>query len=176
MATAVPTKGGSGEFTTDKILEFIDENGDTGTEIIVKNDQEPSMQYVIQDLVSERIEGRTILEESPKKSSGSNGIVERAVKEIEGNMRALYLGLEERIGGRIDARERIIAFIPEYAAYLLNRLKIGADGKCAYQRIKGKSPTVLGVEFGEKVMYKLQRGSKMEKLNARWEYGVFVGV
>ena len=102
--------------------------------------------------------------------------MERAVKEMEGNVRALYLSLEERIGSKVDARERIVAFIPEYAAYLANRLRIGQDGKCASQRIKGKRPTVLGVEFGEKVLYKRQKGSMMEKLNARWEHGVFVGV
>ena len=54
------------------------------------------------------------------KSSGSNGIVERAVQEIEGKMRAIFFGLEERLDRTLDARERIVAFIPEYAAYLMN--------------------------------------------------------
>ena len=51
----------------------------------------------------------------------------------------------------MDATERIVAFIPEYVAYLMNRLCIGSDGKVAYERVKGKKPTVLGVEFAEKV-------------------------
>jgi len=59
---------------------------------------------------------------------------------------------------------------------LENRLTQGVDGLVAYERVKGKRPTVLGVEFGEKVLYKKQVGSKMEKINARWEYGIFVGV
>ena len=46
-------------------------------------------------------------------------MVERAVREVEGRTRALYLGLQDRLGTKIDARERVIAFIPEYAAYLL---------------------------------------------------------
>ena len=45
MATAVPTKGSSGMFSVDKCLEFIQELGDAEGRIIVKNDQEPSMQY-----------------------------------------------------------------------------------------------------------------------------------
>ena len=81
-----------------------------------------------------------------------------------------------RLGRKVDARERIVAFIPEYAAYLLSRLLQGDDGKVAYERVKGKKPTVLGVECGEKVLYKIKLGSKLEKINARWDYGIFVGV
>ena len=40
-----------------------------------------------------RPEGRTIVEEAPKQSNGSNGIVERAAQEVEGGMRALFFGL-----------------------------------------------------------------------------------
>ena len=116
------------------------------------------------------------MEESPVRSSGSNGIVEREVQEVEGRIRTLFLGLQDRLGMKLDARERIVAFIPEYASYLLNRLMRGSDGKVPYERIKGKRPTVLGIEFGEKVMYKIRLGSKKEKINARWDYGIFVGI
>ena len=115
------------------------------------------------------------MEESPVKSSGSNGVVERGVQEVENRIRAVFLSLQERMGVKLDARERIVAFIPEYVAYLMNRLCRGEDGKVSYERIKGKKPTVLGVEFGEKVLYKVRLGSKMEKINPRWEHGVFVG-
>ena len=32
------------------------------------------------------------------------------------------------------------------------------------------------MEFGEKLLWKVRPKNKMEKLNPRWEYGVFVGV
>ena len=86
------------------------------------------------------------------------------------------MGLQERIKRRLDSRERIVAFIPEYAAYLLNRLQVGSDGKVAYQRARGKKPTVLGIEFGEKLLFKVKKDVKMEKINPRWEYGIFVGI
>ena len=42
---------------------------------------------------------------------------------------------------------------------------------------KGKKATVLGLEFGEKVLWKHGGGTaKMEKINARWNHGMFVGV
>jgi hypothetical protein len=170
FATAVPTKGGSGRFPVDKALDFIEEIGDANAKVILKNDQEPSIQYFIKDLIEQRVEGRTILEESPVKSSGSNGVVERGVQGCEGHLRALLLALEERTGVIIDPRMQIVSFMPEYAAYLMNRLEVGKDGKTAYERVKGKKATVLGIEFGEKLKDKLQ------KINARWEFGIFVGV
>ena len=176
FATAVPTKGASGKFAVDKGLEFIQEVGDASGKIIIKNDQEPSMKYFINDLVEAREEGRSLLEESPVKSSGSNGVVERGVQSVEGHVRAIFLAFQDRLGVKIDTRERIVTFIPEYAAYLLNRLEVGRDGKVAYERVKGKKPTVLGIEFGEKLMYKVKPKNKLEKINARWEYGIFVGV
>ena len=56
----------------------------------------------------------------------------------------------------------------------MNRLKKGEAGKVAYESSRGKKPTVS--EFGEKVLYKVPKRAKMEKLNPRWKHGIFVGV
>ena len=42
--------------------------------------------------------------------------MERAAQEIEGQRRSFFLGLEDRLGRTLDAKERIVAFSPEYAA------------------------------------------------------------
>eukprot|EP00973_Karenia_brevis_P038608 5327574-Karenia_brevis.AAC.1 len=77
----------------------------------------------------ERQDAKTAIEEAPEKVTGSNGIVERAVQEIEGRIRAILLSLEEMMRREINAKERIVSFIPAYAAYLYNRLHRGDDGK-----------------------------------------------
>ena len=118
--------------------------------IIVKNDQEPAMKIFIDDLVKAREEGRTILEESPVKSSGSNGVAERGVQEMEGHVRALFLAFQERVGSKVDTRERVVSFIPEYAAYLMNRLDVGTDGKVAYERVKGRNRLFWESNLGRK--------------------------
>ena len=41
----------------------------------------------------------------------------------------------------------------------MNRLWIGEDGKTTYERLKGKKPYILGVEFGEKFWY-MKKGGK----------------
>jgi hypothetical protein len=179
MATVVPEKGSKGKFVSDKVMEFFAECGCTSGDVIVKSDQEAAIAYLVKDIVFERGDEqgcRTIVEESPVQSSGSNGVVERAVQTIEGQVRVLKLGLEEKIGAEIAAGSNVVAFMAEYAAYLVNRMEVGKDGKTAMERNKGKKATVMGVEFGEKVLYKKKAGQKMEKINPRWDLGIFVGV
>ena len=106
----------------------------------------------LEAVVEARGDSRTLVEESPVRSSGSNGIVERAVQPVEGLIRTLKSGLEERLGFKVDAEKAVVAFMAEYAAYLQNRLFVGKDGKTAYERVKGKTAKVLGVEFGEKIV------------------------
>ena len=86
------------------------------------------------------------------------------------------MGLEARVKRKVDPRLLIVSFIPEYTAYLLNRLEVGKDGKTGYERAKGKRACVMGVEFGEKVLFKVRFKEKMAKIEARWEPGIFVGV
>ena len=87
FATAVLTKGSSGRFVVDKALDLMEKGGDTNEKMIIKNDQTIVIQYLIKDLVEQRTEFRTIIEESPVKSNSSNGAVERAVQECEGQQR-----------------------------------------------------------------------------------------
>ena len=65
----------------------------------------------------------------------------------------MVIALGDRLKREIDARERIMAFVPEYAAYMLNRQKKGEDGMVAYERSKGKKPSTVAIEFGEKLLY-----------------------
>jgi hypothetical protein len=179
FATVVPEKGSKGKFVADKCLEFFAECGSRSGDIIVKTDQEPAIAFLVKDLVAERGDekgSRTIVEHSPIASSGSNGVVERAVQTVEGQIRVLKLALEERLGVKVPASSCIVAFLAEYSAYLLNRLEVGKDGKTALERSKGKSASVLGIEFGEKLMYKTKFANKAAKIEKRWEMGIFVGV
>ena len=98
------------------------------------------------------------------------------MQSIEGQIRVMKLALEERVGQEIKADSNIITFMAGHAAYLMNRLEVGKDGKTAYERTKGKAATVLGIEFGEKLVWKKKAGQKMDKINSRWEFGIFVGV
>ena len=176
MAAVVPVKGATGSFSTNKALEFIDECGCEHTDIVVKTNYEPAIEYLVKQVKEARVGQRTLVEESPVQSHASNGIVERAVQQIEGLIRTMKSALADRLEGEIRAASPIVTFMLEYASYLVNRLEIGKDGKTAYERAKGKKATVLGIEFGEKVMWKRKSKNRLEKLEPRWEFGIFVGV
>ncbi len=98
FATAVPTKGSSEKFAVDKALQFVEEVRDAQAKIIVKNCKELSIPHLIKDLVESREEGRTLLEESPVGSGGSNGVVERSVWGQEGQLRAALLAFQKGLG------------------------------------------------------------------------------
>ena len=94
-------------------------NGDAETDITTKSDQEPAIELLLKETIEARPKGMTIPEEAPKKwgpgaTAGGNGIVEREAQETEGQTRAILLNLCERLGRNLDARERIVAFIPEF--------------------------------------------------------------
>ena len=131
---AIPMKGYTeGRYAMQKVLEFIHENGDTDNRIIIKSDGEASIQFLVKEVVEARQQGckevkpRILVEQSPEGCSASDGVVEAAVQEMDGIIRALLIAVEEYLGVEVDARERLIAFIPEYAAYLINRLRKGED-------------------------------------------------
>eukprot|EP00973_Karenia_brevis_P000217 28464-Karenia_brevis.AAC.1 len=84
MATTVPQKGGRGMYAIDKCLDFVHENGDAKTDILVKSDTEEAMKLLVRSIQEERHESKTVVEEAPKKVQGRNGVVERAVQELEG--------------------------------------------------------------------------------------------
>ena len=146
------------------------------TEINLKTDQEPAIDALLADVVKTRGAAITVLEKSPVGSSGSNGVVERGVQGVECLIRTLLSACEERYGIRIKLQEKLVIFMAEYAVYLINRLEVGKDGKTTYERCRGKRSTVMAIEFGEKLLWKVRQKNKLEKLNPRWEYGVFVGV
>eukprot|EP00973_Karenia_brevis_P002522 345118-Karenia_brevis.AAC.1 len=70
------------------------------------------MRLLIKSIQEEKNEAKTVVEEAPRKVKGSNGVVERAVQEIEGIIRAILLSMEERLGRDIDAKDRIVALYP----------------------------------------------------------------
>ena len=56
-------------------------------------------------------------------------------------------------------------------------MEVSHDGKTAYERCKGKSAKVLGIEFGEAVMWKRKpSGGGLGKLQSMWDDGVFLGI
>ena len=147
-AVVVPKKGSTGRFAAKMVLELIEECGDKDRDIIVKTDQEPAILFLVDDICTSRTGARTIKEAAPRASKGSNGVVERAVQSIEQYLRTLNSALDRRLNTKIITEHPIVTWMCEYAGFVMNRLEIAADGKTAYERIKGKKAEVQGLELG----------------------------
>ena len=179
MAVVVPSKGSTGMYFARMVMELISECGDKDSDVIVKTDQEPAIKFLVVDVCVARTGAQTIRELAAKNSKGSNFIVERAVQSVEQLVRTLKSALDERMAVKIDTLHPVLTWLCEYASLLLNRLEVSSDGKTSYERVKGKPAQVIGVEFGEKVLWKFPvhgLDQKMQKINARWGYGFFLGV
>ena len=58
-------------------------------------------------------------------------------------------------------------------------MTVGHDGKAGYERperLRGKKPSVFGLEFGEKCFYQFKGGPKKAKMRPRYGEGIFIGV
>ena len=70
------------------------------SELILKSDAEPAIVALKQKVRQERPE-RIVLEESPIKESQSNGAIENAIRQVQGQIRTTKACLESRLGGKI---------------------------------------------------------------------------
>ena len=184
MATVVPMKGGSTESPARRVLAFLTEIGLEGADVVFKSDQENSIKDVLNNIAQRRSAAskleaadevvsvtRTIHESSPVGSSQSNGFIERAIQDEEGHIRTIKLDLESRIKGKIPSSHDIMPWLIEYAAVLINRGQVGADGKTAYERLKGKKASLPGLQFGERVLWKpnVVPKDRKNKMDSNWQ-------
>jgi hypothetical protein len=179
MATVVPRKGVTGSYPAKRLYMFIKELGFDSSEVtlILRSDQEPAIQALVDDLRLLRTSGRTLVEMSPVGSSQSNGAIERHIQSIEGLSRTLKLSLEKRWGVHINHTHPCIPWLLEHASLVLNRCQMGHDGKTAHQRWSGRKGQLLGAEFGEAILYRGDKvASRFAKLDSLWSEGVFIGI
>ena len=89
-AYAVEHKGSTEEWAVDQICEDLDTIGLRNDRIIVKSDQESSANDIAREISKRRAsEYGTGLENSAIGDSNSNGTVERAIQDMEGQARTL---------------------------------------------------------------------------------------
>jgi hypothetical protein len=179
MASVVPGKT-TGEFMAKRVIAFMRECGHEFSDVILKSDQEPAMIAVVNEIAKVRAKkgaGKTICENSPRYSSGSNGVVERAIGSAVAQMRVMRSALEDRLEILLGSRHAAWAWMAEYAGYLLNRQEVGHDGKTSYERSKGKKAKTFGIDFFEAVLWKRKpSGGGLGKLAIMWNDGIFLGV
>ena len=107
--------------------------------IIAKEDQEPAIIDVAKEIARNR-GGRfgTAVDNSRVGDSDSNGTIERAIQDVEGQCRPMRSALEEKIGTKITLRSAIAPWLIRHAVYLITRCRIRPNGRTALQMLKGR--------------------------------------
>ena len=173
-AVGVDRKGAS-----DAMVKFsvgvIDQSGYVGEKIVFKSDQEPSIIALKQATAATRV-GQTVPIESPVRSSKSNGMMENAVTIWQGQLRTIKHYVESRLGTRIAPGGAICSWLIHYCAGILNKFKVGADGRTAYEIITSHTCKVAQVGFAEVVDFKLETDkNNRHKADSEFIEGVVLG-
>ena len=70
----------------------------------------------------------------------------------------------------------IMPWVIKHSAFLINVCRVGEDGRTAWERRKGKRFQRQLPEIGECVWFLKALSEGKEKLDTRWEDGVFAGI
>ena len=87
--------------------------------MMLKSDQEPALKELLRAVKRERVEqiefDGVMEEESPVGESASNGLVERAIQDVQAQMRTLKLAVEHRYQNRIEDSHPILPWLVKHA-------------------------------------------------------------
>ena len=176
-AYAVDQKGATEEWAIHKICEDLETVGMKGDRIIIKDDQEPAIVDVAREIARNRGgQFGTAIDNSRVGDSDSNGTIERAIQDVEGQCRAMRSALEARIKTRVRIDSPVTPWLIRHAAYLITRCRIRPNGRTAFQMMKGRRSNGKLCEFGEIVHFLIPKTKDMPgKFEDRWSEGIWLG-
>ena len=121
-----------------RVVEKLEAWGLRDFYLWVNSGGEPAIHNLQRAIRAARTGGTHLLTSPPHDPQG-NGVAERAVKEYMGVLRGIKLGLEFRIGSRIDDDHAVVHWMSEHASFVLNRFLAGTqDGFTAFRRMFGQ--------------------------------------
>ncbi len=172
-------KGPKDEWMGRRVLRNIESTG--RRDIAVVTDGEPALVAAQVKLIDGRA-GRTMPLNPPAYNPETNGVIEKGVQDFSGQLRALKIALEGRIGEKLHMHDAIMEWMIPHAGFIITRFQVGHDGKTPWERLVGKPWSRPIIEFGEQVLGKMARarqsrrpGGPKRKMMARWVEGTWVG-
>ena len=179
-AMLVLRKGTEFPWIVKRAAKFIDQLGHNRATL--RCDNEPAIEALARDIAEAPQEGnQTVPERPPVGVSQSNGIIERTVGLVVGKARTLKSALEHRIGVKVPLDARILCWLVEFAAYLMDRCDIGSDGKTPMNRLHGRRANTPIAKFGEDLAHAGQAstrrkvGTAIPSWSIRWNAELVVG-
>ena len=155
--------GVKGKSVTEPLVKhfkgILDQSGYDGEKITLKSDQEPSV-VALKRAVAAARSGETVPIESPVRASKSNGKMEGAIGIWQGQVRTIKHFTESRLKRRIVIDGVLFSWLVPFCAEIMNKYKVGADGRTAYEKITGHKCRHQVVGFAEAVDFILETDKK----------------
>ena len=122
-----------------------------------------------------RPSSRSVLTNSGVGDSKGNGLAERAAQSVEEMIRVHKLAFESRLKRTLPCVHPVMSWLVEHCADVLNRYRIGGDGRTPYQRLKGRKFMGHMLEFGSSVMFRASGTVQGGVMQERWFPGIWLG-
>ena len=106
----------------------------------------------------------------------ANGRVEMAVREVKRRCRTLRISTEQNTGVRVSDDSPLLIWFLRLAAQVINKMRIGKDGKTSELRRTGRRWRKPVAQFGEKVRFRKSGEDGVSSFASRMTQGIFVGL
>ena len=176
-AYAVGKKGSTEDWAVNQVAEDLDTVGLRNDRIIMKSDQESAVVDMAKAVAEVRAtQYGTAIEHSAVGDSDSNGTIERAIQDVEQQIRVMRAALERRLNRKIKLNEPVVPWMIRHAACLITRCRIRPNGRTSYQMMKGRKSNSKMAEFCEVVHFRIPKTPLMPgKFEDLWCEGVWLG-
>ena len=140
-------------------------------EITLKSDTEPAI-MAFRNRVAEMCKAEKVTtEDAVKGDRESNGLIENAVMLLRGIIRIIKRRIESSTQEPLNDESPVLPCLVEQAGCILSR-----DGKTPFEKAHGNKPTQECVPFGEKVLAKQITTDPMNRMNPRYQCGIWLGM
>ena len=130
--------------------------------VIFKSGQELALKELLRAVKRERAEKIEFAgigkEESAVGESASNGFIERAIQDVQGQIRTIKLAVEWRYKSILKEDHPILPWIVKYAGITISVCRKGEDGRTAYERRRKKIHKGTSRVWGMCVVFKTRVG------------------
>ena len=141
----------------------------------LKCDNEPSTKALQDAVIHARVGVEVIPQGPPEGDHMANGRVHMVVREVERRCRTLRISAEKNTSVRIDDDRPLLSWLPRFAAQVMNKMRIGKDGKTSEMRRTGRRWRKPRAQFGEKVWFRKIGEDGVSSFASRMTQGIFVG-
>ena len=97
------------------------------------------------------------------------------MREVKRQCRTLRISPEHNTGVRIADDSPLLGWLPRFAAQVMNKMRIGKDGKTSEMRRTGRRWRLPMAQFGEKVWFRKVGQDGVNSFASRMTQGIIVG-